>query len=89
LPPQYIGRELYLKLQSFNVFGGGLQDISTCTVYTYTPVGSGVFGPVAQALSLGLNLDYGLASAGVNEGDEFGLASDPLVNIIDMGLASS
>ena len=26
LPAQYVGRTLYIKLQSFNVFGGGVED---------------------------------------------------------------
>lgn len=89
LPTQFIGVTLYVKLQSFNVFGAGLQDLSGCAAYTYKPVGSGVFGPVASSLSLGFNLDYALASGGVNESDDFGLASDPYVSTIDMGLASS
>jgi hypothetical protein len=44
LPPQYIGASLYLKLQSFNVFGNALQDISSVTEYAYTPSGSGYGG---------------------------------------------
>lgn len=41
LPPQYISRTLYFKFQSYNIFGGAVQDISTCTAYTYTPSGAG------------------------------------------------
>lgn len=41
LPPQYIGQTLYFKFQSYNIFGGAVQDISTCTAYTYTPSGKG------------------------------------------------
>ena len=89
LPDSYIGQMLYLKFQSFNIFGGGAQDISTCTVYTYTPVGSGSFGPVAQALSVGTNLDYLYASQPVSESDDFGLASDPYASLIDLGIVSS
>jgi hypothetical protein len=44
LPAQYIGATLYLKLQSFNVFGNALQDISTVTEYTYMPSGTGYGG---------------------------------------------
>jgi hypothetical protein len=44
LPTQYIGATLYLKLQSFNVFGNETQDISTVTEYIYTPSGSGYGG---------------------------------------------
>jgi hypothetical protein len=89
LPAQYVGAELYIKLQSFNVFGGGLENLSSCMVYTYKPVGTGFFGPVSQALALGLGLDYGLASVGINESDEWGLASDAYVSVIDLGLASA
>ncbi len=41
LPEVYVGVPITLKLQSFNIWGGGLQDISTCTAYSYTPVGTG------------------------------------------------
>lgn len=59
LPAQYIGKTIYIKLQSFNAFGQGLQDLSTCTVYTYTPYGTGFGGgsggvpttPVAPTVS--------------------------------------
>lgn len=41
LPAAYIGVTLYLKFQSFNVYGGGVEDLSTCTPYTVTPAGTG------------------------------------------------
>ncbi len=41
LPQAYVGVPITVKLQSFNIWGGGLQDISTCTAYSYTPVGTG------------------------------------------------
>ncbi len=37
LPPNLVGQTIYFKFQSFNVFGGGLEDLSTCAVYTFTP----------------------------------------------------
>jgi Putative phage tail protein len=89
LSEAYIGQPLWFKFQSFNVFGSGVQDISTCVAYPYTPQGSGLLGPVAQALAVGTNLDYGLASALISEADDFGLASDPYVTLIDLGLASA
>lgn len=90
LPSAFVGVLLYMKFQSFNIFGQAVEDLSECAVYTYTPTGAGLpLGPVAQALSVGTNLDYGLASAGVNESDDFGLASAPSIATIDMGLASS
>jgi hypothetical protein len=36
LPANLAGSTLYFKFQSFNTLGGGLQDLSTCTVYTFT-----------------------------------------------------
>jgi len=42
LPPQYVGVEIYIKFQSFNLWGQAPQDLSVCTAYTYTPTGGGV-----------------------------------------------
>ncbi len=50
LPAQYVGQTLYIKLQSFNVFGGGVQELSSCAAYTYTPTGVAIDHPVARAL---------------------------------------
>ena len=41
LPQAYVGVPITAKLQSFNIWGGGVQDLSTCTAYSYTPVGTG------------------------------------------------
>lgn len=41
LPEEYIGKTLYLKFQSYNIFGGALEDISSVAVYTYVPTGVG------------------------------------------------
>lgn len=35
-----VGKTIHVKLQSFNLFGGGLQDISTLTDYTHTLIGA-------------------------------------------------
>lgn len=40
LPAQYIGATLYLKFQSFNVFGQAAQDLSTVTTYAFVPSGA-------------------------------------------------
>ncbi len=90
LPQQFIGVPLYMKFQSFNIFGNSVEDLSECAVYVYTPNGNGqALGPVAQALAVGTNLDYGIASTGINESDDWGLASSPSNTTIDLGLASS
>jgi hypothetical protein len=44
LPTNYIGVPLYFKFQSYNIYGGAVQDLSTCTTYTYTPAGTGYGG---------------------------------------------
>lgn len=44
LPAQYIGATVYVKFQSFNVFGNALEDISTVVEYSYTPSGAGYGG---------------------------------------------
>jgi hypothetical protein len=49
LPPRYVGIPLLVKLQSYNKFGAAIQDIATCTAYSYTPGGyaSTVVAPTA------------------------------------------
>ncbi|UHC16074.1 phage tail protein [Methylobacterium currus] len=89
LPAPYVGVPLSLKLQSFNVFGGAVQDLATCVAYPYTPVGSGRMGSVSEALAAGNPVDLGLASQVAAQADDFGLASDPYPTVIDLGLASS
>lgn len=41
-----IGSVIYLKFQSFNVWGGGLQDIADLSPYTYTLTGSALSSPL-------------------------------------------
>jgi len=73
LPSQYVGRQLYIKLQSFNVFGAGLQDISTCSVYTYTPTGIAIDHPISEAILVsGGAWDFGAVTAPVVTRDDFG-----------------
>lgn len=42
LPPAYIEQPLYFKFASFNVWGGGLQDLSAVSPVTYVPAGTGL-----------------------------------------------
>ena len=77
LPAAFIGVSLFLKFQSFNIFGQAIEDLSECTVYTYMPSGAGQMpGPVTAALIAGASLDFGLASAIVSETDQWGIVSD-------------
>jgi hypothetical protein len=56
LPAAYVGKTLYLKFQSFNVFGLGLQDLATCATYTYTPTGAGSGASILELLSQGFDV---------------------------------
>jgi hypothetical protein len=85
LPSDFIGQTVYLKFQSFNVFGGGLQDLSTCAVYSYVPSGGGSVGPVATSLLLGQAQDWGQASLAASLFDDFGTASGTAFTAIDLG----
>jgi len=85
LPSNFIGQTIYLKFQSFNVFGGGVEDLSNCAVYTYVPSGAGVVGPVTTSLELGQAQDWGLASAPVGVSDDWGTANGAVFARVDLG----
>jgi hypothetical protein len=46
-PANYVGRTIYLKFTSYNIFGSAEQDISTVTAYPYV-VGGGTVGAPGQ-----------------------------------------
>jgi hypothetical protein len=75
LPTNLVGQTLYLKFQSFNAFGGGLQDLSTCVAYPYAPSGAGVASPIAAQLESGIATDLGQVAAGASVLDDFGALS--------------
>jgi hypothetical protein len=85
LPPTWIGVPLYFKFQSFNAFGAGVQDLSTCTSYNYTPNGNGQIGPVTQALLIGTNLDFGNVTSGVSVADSWGSTTSAPIASVDLG----
>jgi hypothetical protein len=89
VPNAEIGQTIYLKFQSVNVFGGAAQDLSTCTAYPHQIQGTGVLGPVAATLATGTPMDYGLASQGVSENDDFGTVSGPVTLVLDLGNLTS
>ena len=77
LPAAFVGVPLFLKFQSFNIFGQSVEDLSECAAYTYAPSGAGQApGPVTQALVAGTSLDFGLASEVVSETDQWGIVID-------------
>jgi hypothetical protein len=86
VPNAQIGQTIYLKFQSFNIFGGGLQDLSVCAAYTYKISGAGLIGPVASALSVGTAMDFGRISGdSVSENDDYGSVTSAVTTIIDLG----
>jgi hypothetical protein len=84
LPAQYVGRTLYIKLQSFNVFGGGTQALSACTAFTYTPTGAASAHPVASAWLTGLPMDMG-NSGTPGPVDDYGTGALPVALTVDLG----
>ena len=87
LPANLVGQALYLKFQSFNVFGGGLQDLSTCVVYRYTPTGAGIASPISAQLASGIAIDLGQVAAGVSVFDDFGALSGASSGTVNLGTA--
>jgi hypothetical protein len=88
LPARYVGQALYIKLQSFNVFGGGVQDLSSCAAYTYTPSGVAIDHPVARAELVSTSMDFGLVSGTAALADDFGAPLGLVVELdVDLGAA--
>ena len=88
LPPTWIGVPLYFKFQSFNVFQGGVEALSSCASYTYSPTGIGANGPIAAALATGASLNFGNAGA-ATQSENWGNASSAINLTINLGSASS
>ena len=90
LPPSYIGLTLYFKLQSFNIFGAGMQSLANCIAYQYTPTGAGEIGPVASSLALGTAMDWGHVARDPLAGDDdWGSCAVPIYSVIDLGNCTS
>ena len=85
LPPNLTGQTLYLKFQSFNVFGGGLEDLSACAVYSFTPAATNAH-PIAAQLMSGFALDLGQVTAAPTLADDFGqVVGDAVSGSVDLG----
>ncbi len=87
LPDTWIGVPLYFKFQSFNAFGAGVQELSACTAYGYTPSGASSIGPVTQTLLLGVNMDWGSVASPVSESDNWGSVATTATVAVDLGSA--
>jgi len=69
LPASYVGVPLYFKFPSFNVWGGGLQDLSAVTAVTYVVTGAGVTfsnSPFMSILYNGATISLGDITSPVN-----------------------
>jgi hypothetical protein len=87
LPQQYIGVTLYFKFQSFNVFGVGIEALSDCTAYTFTPSGAGAPDPIARQLLSGFAVDLGAVTVTADVTDDFGSTAGGVLDIVDLGVA--
>jgi hypothetical protein len=61
LSPELVGNPLFVKLQSFNLWGQGLQDLSDCVAYEYTPNGQGQTNsnnPIVLSILAGTPTDF-------------------------------
>jgi hypothetical protein len=79
LPAEYVGKTLYVKLQSFNIWGNALQDLSTVTAYTYNPNGNGqslADNWVWSHLIAGQAVDCGTAGTTIIHTADAGTAGD-------------
>ena len=67
-----------------------MQDISTCAVYTYTPIGVAIDHPAARALLVGDVLGFRPVSGGVATIDDYGTPPSLIVELdVDLGAARS
>jgi hypothetical protein len=90
VPGYQVGLTVYLKFQSFNIFGSGLQSLSSCAAYSYTIAGTGMLGPVASALAIGAAMDFGHALGdAVSEADDYGGVATAVTATIDLGNCTS
>jgi hypothetical protein len=88
LPAQYAGSTLYIKLQSFNVFGRGVGALSACTAYTFTPTGTAYDHPVARSWITGAPTDMGSVTGTVGPQDDYGTPFTLTVDVdADLGPA--
>ncbi len=85
LPANLAGKMLFFKFQSFNTLGGGLQDLSTCTVYTYAATSPSVLNPIFAQLETGFPLDLGQVTDAPTLADDFGSVAVAVGASLDLG----
>lgn len=84
LPPQFAGKQLFFKFQSFNTSGGGVQDLSTCTVYVFGAAPP-VSDPIFAQLQTGFPLDLGQVTDAPTLSDDFGSVAVVASSSLDLG----
>jgi hypothetical protein len=85
LPANLAGKMLFFKFQSFNPLGGGLQDLSTCTVYTYATTAPASPNPIFAQLQTGFPLDLGQVVDTPMLADDFGSVAVAASASLDLG----
>ncbi len=88
IPASYIGKTLYLKFPSFNIWGKALQDMAALTPYTYLVTGAGASlqsCPIFSALLAGQIYDCGLAGTSVPALGDCGVTSSSSIGTINLG----
>jgi len=63
VPASRLGATLYVKLQSFNLWGSGYQDLSACTAYTYAPTAQGTYANQSGASTTQTIINLGSMAA--------------------------
>ena len=89
IPPGLTGQTIYFKFQSFNGFGGGLQDLADCAVYSIVVGSAGTPHPIAIQLLSGVPLDLGQVNVAPSISDDFGPVTQAVGDIIDLGVLAA
>jgi len=69
--PDYVGKTIYVKLRSFNIYGGGIQDLESLTPYTYTVLGA----PIGSVSNLVLEQPFNGPDCAIKWGAYLGASS--------------
>jgi hypothetical protein len=86
VPANFQGQTVWFKFQSFNILGGGIQDLSTCIAFQFNITAPPTAHPITTQLDSGFPLDLGQVISAPTVSDDFGyVASDPVVDTIDLG----
>jgi hypothetical protein len=66
-----VGATVYLKFQSFNVFGGGVQSLADCVAYPYQITGAALASPLPDVTDLYTNYEAGFQKIYWDEIEDF------------------